>query len=102
MKIHFGSLRNLLLLSSALVILICIAVALPLRQKEISQSTFERVQLGMTEEEVTATLGGPPGKRFMKNDCLWKGKDVWGDLRPYVPYKVWWGRDFGVKVCFDQ
>lgn len=60
----------------------------------ISRSNFERIRIGMKEEDVEAILGGPPG---------YYGKPKYGTSHiGQDKHETWWGNDCAVFVGFDD
>src|SRR5687768_7409723 len=67
----------------------------------ISQAGFDAIQLGMTQEEVEAILGGPPGIYGRKDpdEVPWfdqidgNSRDRWA-----LPMMQWVGDNFGIAV----
>jgi hypothetical protein len=101
MKMQLPRLQKRHLLIAVAAALSMMVVVLYLRQPDISLSAFERIQTGMTEQEVSAILGRPPGESSRNGECSFETKEMWGDRRLFIPSKLWWGRDFAVVVFFD-
>jgi hypothetical protein len=68
---------------------------------EISESDFERIQKGMTENDVTAVLGIRPNLHHDDRSFHPLEFKLWGDL--YTKYRQsWWGRTTVVSVYFGD
>src|SRR5689334_11185034 len=86
--------RSLLLLAMSAITVVCGWLALSnAMAPSINRQAFERIQLGMSEEEVEHILGGPPGR--------------YTNRRIYIPmegttFQRWWiGSQAVVIVSFD-
>ena len=55
--------RTVFMLAAGLIVLLIPSLLLPTSRPKsaINQENFDRIQVGMTEDEVEAILGGPPG-----------------------------------------
>jgi hypothetical protein len=60
------------------------------------RATFEQVRVGMTYEEVCATVGGPPRDQW--NGPMTAGP---GSTVAYAGANVWWGDGAGLAVYYD-
>lgn len=74
----------------------------------IGPRAFERIQLGMTEEEVEAVIGLPAGKHTERRGVWSKevGMKGWEFVDPRImglipSYKWWDGTDYQIIVGFD-
>jgi hypothetical protein len=61
----------------------------------IDQQTADRIQPGMTADEVAAIIGGPPGYYDGVTDTEWKDNESWPKARR------WFGRNGEIRVMFD-
>jgi len=68
-------------------------LSLPQRESAIARKNFDRIQEGMTEAEVEAILGGPPGKYTDRPDpVLYHG----------IMFHRWWiGEDAVITIEVD-
>jgi hypothetical protein len=94
-----------------LVLLLCLTVGavvfavghrvLQPREPVLFADAYERLELGMTVEEMTAILGRPPGEyaRDYRNVYGWTEH---GLGRPFGVEHVWEGDDCMIRVRFDQ
>jgi outer membrane protein assembly factor BamE (lipoprotein component of BamABCDE complex) len=88
------------------VLIAALAVGLvPLpRGSRVTRENCERIQVGMTMDEVQAILGEPWNDRLLDPE----GPSVWDRLRVTAWLRVdrhccyWMGRDVGIAVIFDD
>jgi hypothetical protein len=67
------------------------------RQPPISREQFERIEQGMSREEVETILGAPPGYYHTRHYCPKISSSV-----PYVDFDFWVGDEGMVRVRFDD
>jgi len=81
--------------------LLLVGVLMPLvvpRHCPVNRRAFERVEVGMTQAEVQAILGGPPGDyrtRPGPAPCCFHNSTFWHD-------EQWFGDEGNVVVLYDR
>jgi hypothetical protein len=61
----------------------------------IDEETLAKITSGMTEDEVIAIIGAPPGNYGY-------GEPIYDWSGPGQQTKHWWGRDAAILVTFDE
>ena len=82
--------------AAAIAALLILGILLHFMWAGIHWEAFERIQMGMTESQVHALLGGPPRNEDANNPMLhftrWRGER----------WEIWRGQHFAIAVYFDQ
>src|SRR5947207_2256469 len=96
-------LRRVLWLLAGLVALLGAGVLFIYFTDPINPATFERIQVGMTLEEVQAVLGKPPGYYRTDREPFPKGFPTRA-LKPIYPGtpKFWVGNSYEIIVWFNE
>jgi hypothetical protein len=82
-------------------------------QPRISPASFERIHEGMSQDQIEAIIGLPPGDYYTGPrgiggitsrgpfgfPCVEKGRP-WGKQTGRVI--IWWGNDYAIQVSFDK
>jgi hypothetical protein len=80
----------------------------------IGPASYERIQLAMTQAEVEAVIGLPPGNYYRYPGGIpwnWK-RGPFGFTREekglslrhrseQIPFEHWWGNEYAIQVAFD-
>ena len=80
-----------------------LTIRLAAPRHRINAESIKLIQKNMTEAEVIAILGGPPGS-YARNDLvLPTNMPLEGDEPgPGRFYKTWWSDQMSIVVCFDS
>ena len=96
--------RRLMMIAFLLVLAIGVVVVWHLTRPEpvINVERARLIQTGMSEQQVTAILGGPPGDYTGDQIVTYSRGGVGADESGYYSGTNWWGLEGVVQVHFNQ
>jgi outer membrane protein assembly factor BamE (lipoprotein component of BamABCDE complex) len=98
--------RRLIAAATALAVAVGVAAFCTSRGKQgsITVAQYQKIQVGMTRQQVYDLLGGPPRNESNVCLCAYHTSDrYWWDslFRSEVGPGEWWGPDIVVDITFD-
>lgn len=95
-----------LLAVAVLIPIVSSAMWLLRPEPTIGPASYERIKLGMTEAEIEAVIGLPPGSYYGSADRKAESRTQKGvptlPSSGYHRSAEWWGTQYGIIVAFDK